>query len=307
MKKTVLLIIGLAYFTIINQAQTVVDYDGNVYNTVTIGIQTWLKENLKVTHYNNGDAIPEITDNHDWAYLPTGTGAYCNYHNNADTASIFGRLYNWYAVNDSRNICPVGWHVAQQGELKTLSNYLGGDSVTGGKLKENGYIHWASPNTGATNESGFTALPAGDRTTYGGFENAGYFTVFWTSTLAPLSGAAWACMAGYNSKNLRFYAQWYNNGFSVRCVSYLSTKINETNYQGEVKIFPNPALDKIYINCAEKQYLKIQIYNLIGECILQKELNSNTNEIDINSLSKGVYVVKITGDNWSIQRKLIKE
>lgn len=138
---------------------TVTDYDGNVYQTVLIGDQCWMMENLKVTHYRNGDPIPHVTDGVTWGNLTSG--AYCNYNNDEGNVATYGRLYNWYAVDDSRNIAPAGWHVPSDAEWQTLVDYLGGDAVAGGKMKEAGTTHWASPNTGATNESGFTALPGG--------------------------------------------------------------------------------------------------------------------------------------------------
>ena len=139
---------------------TVVDIDGNVYNTVTIGTQVWMVENLKTTKYRNGDAIPNVTGNASWVAL--STGAYCWYNNDAATyKATYGALYNWYAVGDSRNIAPSGWHVATDSEWTTLSTFLGGESIAGDKLKEIGTSHWLSPNTGATNSNGFTAFPGG--------------------------------------------------------------------------------------------------------------------------------------------------
>src|SRR4029078_12512714 len=134
---------------------TVTDIDGNVYHTVTIGTQVWMVENLKTTKYRNGDLIgttipatldisSESTPKYQWAYK-----------GEESNVATYGRLYTWYAVADSRNVCPTGWHVPSDAEWTTLTTYLGGESVAGGKLKENGTVHWESPNTGATNESGF--------------------------------------------------------------------------------------------------------------------------------------------------------
>jgi uncharacterized protein (TIGR02145 family) len=127
-----------------------------------------MAENLKVTHYRNGDPIPQVTDSSAWEYLTTG--AYCKYNNNEDTAATYDRLYNWYAVGDSREIAPEGWHIPTIDEWEILRDYLcsctpGCDYGlhVGGKMKEKGTIHWKSPNTGATNESGFTAIPGGYR------------------------------------------------------------------------------------------------------------------------------------------------
>ena len=151
---------------------SVTDIDGNVYKTIKIGDQLWMAENLKVTRYNNEDSIPHITDPGMWAEL--NSGAYSIYENDTNNVSIYGLLYNWHAVTDNRKIAPVGWHVPTDDEWKELEMYLGmsqsdADDVgwrgtdEGGKLKETGTAHWISPNTGATNESGFTALPSGNR------------------------------------------------------------------------------------------------------------------------------------------------
>jgi len=141
--------------------ESVTDIDGNVYNTVTIGDQTWMAENLKTTTYNDGTPIPNVTDNTEWSNL--SSGAYCWYNNNETTyKDSYGALYNWYTV-ETENLCPSGWHVPDYSEWTILIDYLGGNSIAGGKLKEAGTEHWLSPNTDGTNESGFTARPAGAR------------------------------------------------------------------------------------------------------------------------------------------------
>ena len=162
---------------------TVTDIDGNIYHQVTIGTQVWLAENLKTTRYRNGDVIPNETVDSLWNKLSNNsTGALCNYNNDVNTGNTYGFLYNWYAASDSRGLAPEGWHVASEADWQTLVTYLGGDTVAGGKLKEAGTAHWSSPNAGATNQSGFTALPAGLRVYSGKFEMMGTMGLFWTST-----------------------------------------------------------------------------------------------------------------------------
>lgn len=156
---------------------TVTDIDGNVYHTVKIGTQTWLVENLKTTKYRNGDPIPNVTTNTEWNNLTTG--AYSNYDNNSSYADTYGRLYNWYAVNDSRNIAPDGWHVATDAEWTTLLSEVGSKD----KLKESGTAHWQSGNTG-NNSSGFTALPGGDREVNGTYKAIGQYGLWYTSTMS---------------------------------------------------------------------------------------------------------------------------
>ena len=161
---------------------TVTDQNGNVYKTVIIGSQTWMAENLRATCFRNGDPLPEITDSITWGNL--STAAYCNYNNtrNTDTIATYGRLYNWFAVNDDRNIAPDGWHVATHEEWMTMVNHLQGDSIAGGLLKEMGINHWDNPNKGATNESGFTALPGGQQRSYWGFSEMGEYGYWWSAS-----------------------------------------------------------------------------------------------------------------------------
>jgi len=150
---------------------TVKDIDGNVYQTVKIGQQWWMAENLKVTHYRNGDAIPNVTDNKIWSSL--NTGACCCLNNNENNIAIYGLLYNGYSVLDNRNIAPEGWHVPTYEEFKELIEYLGGEEEASGKLMETGTEHWNEPNTCATNESGFTMLPGSYRSATGAFGKPG--------------------------------------------------------------------------------------------------------------------------------------
>src|SRR5665647_2153473 len=137
--------------------------------SVTICTQVWMLKNLDVSTYRNGDLIPEVTDQTAWATLTTG--AWCYNNNDPAVGVIYGKLYNWYAVNDPRGLAPTGWHVPSDAEWTTLSTCLGGDAVAGGAKKETGTTHWTSPNTGATNSSGFTALPGGLRDRTGPFYN----------------------------------------------------------------------------------------------------------------------------------------
>jgi len=205
---------------------TVTDIDGNVYLTVTIGTQVWMAENLKVTHYRNGDPIPHITEGVYWWDLTSG--AYCEYNNDSDNVATYGRLYNWYAVDDSRNIAPEGWHVPTDEEWKQLEMYLGmsqaqADSTLvrgtdeGGKLKETGTTHWASPNTGATNESGFTALPCGYRGNSGIYKSMGHNAYFWSSTENSGLNVWYRLLTNYYSEVYRYY-YGKKDGFSIRCV-----------------------------------------------------------------------------------------
>jgi len=193
--------------------ETMSDIDGNVYRTIKIGTQTWMAENLKVTRYSNGDTIPNVTNGTEWLNLTTG--AYCDYENTASNSTVYGKLYNWYALADSRNIAPAGWHVASDAEWTTLTAFLGGEAVARGKLKEIGTAHWLSPNYSATNETGFSALPGGFY--YGGsFYSLGSYGYWWSST--EYSSNAWLRSMNYNDGEVYRgnYGKFYS--FSVRCV-----------------------------------------------------------------------------------------
>ncbi len=186
------------------------------YPGVTICCQSWMTKNLDVSTYRNGDVIPKVTDAAAWAALTTG--AYCYYNNDSTTyAATYGKLYNWYAVNDSRGLAPQGWHVPTDFEWTTLGNCLGGDLVAGGPMKEIGTTHWATPNSGATNLSGFYGLPGGWRSFNGSFAGIGFFGFWWSSTEHD-SNFAWYRALGYNDDN--FDPNNYNKhyGFSVRCL-----------------------------------------------------------------------------------------
>lgn len=215
MKQTKLLsaiIIVILFFAVNTSYSQVTDKDGNSYRTVTIGKQIWMAENLNVEHYRNGDPIPEVQDKEEWDNLTTG--AWCWYENNSANGMTYGRLYNWYAVNDPRGLAPEGWHIPSSNEWNKLTDNLGGAETAGTKLKSTG--GWNEGGNG-DNKSGFTAIPGGYRTHDGYFSNMGKNALFWTST-------------EFNSANSWFrnviasipdvYAPNYGKdfGLSVRCV-----------------------------------------------------------------------------------------
>jgi len=188
---------------------TVSDIDGNVYKTITIKGKTWMAENLRVTHYRNGDAIPNVKDSASWSKL--NTGAYCDYSNTPEISKVYGRLYNESAINDSRNLAPTGWHVASGDELAaTVDAYY-----EYGKLRETDTIHWKSPNNNATNETGFTALPSGYRTGNGSFAGIGEVCYYYVN-----SNSTYRYNLHYNNDRLNgiYGGGTTNMGISVRCV-----------------------------------------------------------------------------------------
>ena len=182
---------------------------------ITIGTQTWTTKNLDVTTYRNGDAIPQVQDS---TWITLTSGAWCYYENNTANGTTYGKLYNWYAVNDSRGLAPNGYHIPTVEEWSTLITYLGGQLTAGSKMKEVGTSHWLSPNTGATNSSGFTGLPGGYRYDLDGyFYEIGDIGGWWSSsefnTLYALSRSL-----SSNSAIVNFYYTDKKFGYSVRCL-----------------------------------------------------------------------------------------
>jgi uncharacterized protein (TIGR02145 family) len=196
----------------------ITDIDGNSYKTVYIGKQHWMAENLKVTKYNDGSGIPNITDNAEWSKLSTGAWSY--YNNDVANNVKYGKLYNWYAVssttNGNKNVCPTGWHLPTYNEWKVLTEYLGGDIVAGSKMKEVGTVNWKNPNNEATNSSLFSGLPGGVRIESGSYDdfndNGNWFSLTLDPTfnlpiLISLNYFNGKTVFGYSSKNLGCYVR----------------------------------------------------------------------------------------------------
>ena len=192
------------------------DFDGNQYKTIKIGTQTWMAENLRVTHYQNGVAIPNITDNEEWAALTTG--AYCNYNNtnSLDTIATYGRLYNWYAVADMQNLAPEGWRVPRIADWLELIEYLGGDTIASKHLKETGTTHWEGPAE-SDNSSGFTAISNGSRYLAEDYSYIGIYNLFWTASGYNEDSAGFLFLFSWDAivyKGLNYK----QNGYTVRLI-----------------------------------------------------------------------------------------
>jgi len=209
-----------------NSSETVTDIDGNIYHTIKIGSQIWLVENLQVVHYRNGDPVLNVTGDSNW--ITCDTGAYCNYDNNLSYVKSYGRLYNWFAVNDPRILSPLGWHIPTDNEWKQLEIYLGltqeqadghgyRGTIEGGKLKEAGTEHWIYPNSGASNSYGFTGLPGGYRTSE--FKILSVEGLWWTSSKTDYDEGIFRGLSCNDARIGRgYYFQDKTLGLSVRCV-----------------------------------------------------------------------------------------
>ncbi|RYD91835.1 MAG: hypothetical protein EOP54_21775 [Sphingobacteriales bacterium] len=195
---------------------TVTDVEGNVYKAVKIGTQIWMAENLKVTKYRDGTPLPNVTGKEEWFALTSG--AYCNYKNDPAVAAIYGKLYNWYAVTNTHQLTPKGWHIPTDAEWTVLYNYMGGTRYDGGKIQEKGTTHWSS-DTGADNSTGFTGIPGQgrlDNIYYPWNGNIGSDGIWWSATESS-STNAW-----YMDLYVKGYFERHNdsktNGYSVRCI-----------------------------------------------------------------------------------------
>lgn len=182
---------------------------------IPIGTQIWNGCNANTKFYNNGNPIPYVDNAATWASLTTG--AWCYYNNDPASEATYGILYNWYAVNDPRGLAPTGYHVATDTEWTVLTNYLGGLTIAGGKLKETGLCHWVTPNTDATNTSLFTALPGGGRNLAGGYGGVGNFGSWWSSTDRDTFNA-WIRDLAYNDGNVIRTFGNKGSGLSVRFI-----------------------------------------------------------------------------------------
>jgi uncharacterized protein (TIGR02145 family) len=258
--------------TTVIEENTVTDIDGNVYKTVQIGNQIWMAENLKVSRYRNGDLIPNVTDSEIWRdYLMSG--AYCFYENNSAYNAEYGKLYNWYVVNDNRIIAPVGWHIPTLNEWEILIDYLGGGEIAGGRLKETGTLHWELPNENATNESGFTALPGGSTSNFDkpfyGLGNVGS----WWSSLPYDEQFAWSI--GINLQGC-VEQDYFNieHGLSIRCIKNVDDE-SVIDIEGfKYKILCRQGSQKIMVQIKNK-IIELDGFNKEGFREAYKKANIN--------------------------------
>ena len=303
MKKLIWIFLSITFYS---NCQTpgngLTDIDGNNYNSVIIGTQEWMKENLNVSKYSDGTIIPQVTDPTQWANLTTG--AWCYHNNNSANGTIYGKLYNWYAVagihdNDpntpNKTLSPTGWHVSTSEEWTTLLNFLGGESVAGGKMKSTGTSLWTSPNTNASNDSGFTGFPGGYRESNGEFYDMNYHGHWWSSSEISLQQSSYYSLhsvAGGITTN-----SWNKlGGFSVRFVNNIALN-NQSYNNNSFNIFPNPAKDQITIDLGNNSNTigwSYKIVNTLGQEIQIGVLNSQQNIIQLNNIKgQGVYFVNI--------------
>jgi uncharacterized protein (TIGR02145 family) len=285
------------------KAQTVTDVNGNVYKTVTIGLQVWMAENYRAVSYRDNTPIPKVTVNTQWSSLTTE--AYCWYTNDSVTYSkVYGALYNWKTV-ESGKLCPTGWHVPTKAEYDTLAAFLGGATIAGGKLKETGTTHWNNPNTGGTNSSGFTGVPGGYRNSAGVTDNLGSFGYYWTSTQSSANDAYHRLLAN-SAADLYEQPTSKKNGYSVRCLNdVLKTGIQMHNNPG-FSIFPNPFHSSANVFLPVIENAELSIVNIYGQTV--KTLNhfsASEIKIDRENLPNGIYFIFLIQNNKIIAKEKI--
>lgn len=341
--KKILLTICFAFSINLN-AQTsgngVTDIDGNFYPTVIIGTQEWTTVNLRVTHYKNGDIITNAQNGSNLQWSNLTTPARCQYIENQSTYYTLnedGLLYNWFAVNDSRNIAPEGWHIPTKAEWETLiANSLSSTNDVMRKINDGGsdplLKYWKLSCSSTQNPWNFSALASGGRfidqtanTGYYGFgpgytfpvggqptNNARTRAYFWSSTSSTSLNNSWCAkiitcveppFSNPNPNNLLLETQSQKSGFSIRVIK--NTNLNNEIYnKSKFSIYPNPVKTELTINISEKINL-IEIFDLLGKNVFYKENPSKT--INIEFLEKGIYILKIKTDNENYCDKIIKK
>ena len=294
MKNTFFFLLSLLYvgFTQMLSAQApgngVTDIDGNYYPSVIIGTQEWLAENLKVSHYNNGESIIHKTDSLNW---DDGTdGAWCYYKNDILNNAEYGKLYNWFAVNDSRGICPRGWKIPADSEWDILVNFLGGAWAAGGKIKEAGSSHWNTPNNGATNISGLTALPGGMRDFDGTFADNNSYGYFWSTWQNhPTTRHRWELR--YYQTLLAPFNVAMGDGYSCRCIKSLATATTD-HTSLDMKLYPNPVQDQLTITLLPDQAgFSFKLTDLLGHVLITGDLKNLENTLNLSDLNTGIYIL----------------
>ena len=303
MKIKILTLSYLFISTISIYAQTVSDVDGNTYNTISIGNQIWLTENLKVTKYNDQVPISLVLDDASWSTQTEP--AYCYYEGDIANANVYGNLYNWHVVNNAKNVCPSGYYVPSIADWEELITFVGGNAVAGGKLKEMGLEHWLDPNTGADNSSSFTLLPSGWRANNNGaYENLIQMAYVWSSTSVDAQSSS-IILVGYDSPACYTSDSHILTGLPIRCLKDETVSLNENLNQQPMIVYPNPA--KNIITIESNQNFEIEIFSIEGQKIKSFKLMNNKTDIDVLDLASGVYIINAMTDKGIVTYKFIKE
>ena len=306
MRKILLISLTMWVLVIPFYAQTLSDFDNNTYNIITIGNQVWMKENLRSVHYSDGSVISGV-----WSY------------NGSDSlVANYGRLYSWNSAmrnaassnsvpSGVQGVCPAGWHLPSAAEWNTLIDLYGGQMSAGAGLKESGTVHWNSPNTGATNSSGFTALAAGSRNEPGGdFNLMGSTGFYWTTE--NLNDYVQEILMGSESEGAIQLGSYMYPGYnfediSVRCLKNSGGASVETEIEKElISINPYFSGNRIAIFHETIPQIQIVVVSVEGKTLIQSTLSATETLIDIGSLPSGLYILRARGMGISVIKKFIK-
>ncbi len=297
------------------------DQQGNNYKTILIGSQEWMAENLYSSIYRNGDPINNITGNTQWQNATSG--AWCHFNNDSQFECPYGKLYNWYAVADSRNLCPTGWHIPTDSEWNILIQHL--DSMyspnatasqsdsAGGKIKTSGFAFWSPSTDTSSNSSGFSGLPAGNRSSIGVFSNL-YAYANWWSASVNIDNSWYRSVRYYNNDIYRFSTN-RSSGFSVRCLKDQSSgnRIHHNESLQKYNLYPNPTSNNInlIINSTTEATASITINDMLGR-VMQTETEelitgTNTFTYNISNFAAGLYFIRISNGTETTTLKMVKE
>lgn len=307
MKNKIYFIVIFSFVSLKSNTQTIIDIDGNIYNSVIIGTQTWMQENLKTTRFNNGIEIPttsllvvnDTTALYQWAY-----------DQDTNNIDIYGRLYTWNVASNDDNVCPNGWHVPDNSEWESLRDFLGGESIAGSKMKEIGTTHWVETDSTVNNSSGFTGLGSGFRGNPSGFNLLGENGCFWSSTPFGIIGTfprGHRYRLASDNNALASSVATANTGNAIRCIKDATTSTENSSFKNEIQIFPNPATDRVIISFEEIRNYQLLIYGMLGNTVYQKKLVDKINYINIGFLQKGTYVIQVVAKDYVVSHKLIKQ
>jgi uncharacterized protein (TIGR02145 family) len=220
-------------------------------------------------------------------------------------ANEYGNLYNWYAVNNSKNVCPSGYHVPSITEWEELITFLGGNAVAGGKLKEIGFTHWLDPNTGADNSSGFTLLPTGWRANNNGFyESLSYMAYVWSSTSVDASSSS-IILVGHDSPACYTSDSHIRTGLPIRCLKDETSSLDETDNEQPLLVYPNPANDLVNIHISIIDLPTVKLIDTEGQIVLEDTIENNTYCFDISTFGNGVYYIQIEGKTSINRAKIV--
>lgn len=290
--KLLLLLVSLA-FTVKAQAQTVTDIDGNTYNSIVIGSQTWMQENLKVVRYQNGDSITTTIPTSKDIGIESNPKYQWPYNGVDSNANTYGRLYTWHAAVDNRNVCPTNWHLPSVEEWDTLISTLGG--VNNAKTQM---------LTGS-----FSAIYSGRRHADGFYGQLNNQSLWWSSDNFPMN-SVWKPSITVNSNSLTSYGNLFRTrslGFSIRCIKDTSiVGIGDNVRTNNTYIIIDNLNNKILVRPKNISNPILYIFNSSGRIVLQKIIKNDTVQIDFNDFLNGIYISKLIGDNFYSQRKWMK-